>query len=213
MDKVFRFIFYQVFIKLTLFVVLGLNIRHKEKLPRQGPAIIVANHNSHLDTMVLMTILPRHLLSITRPVAAADYFLRNKYFAWFALKVVGILPIRRKRENRHDNPLKPVHESLRKGNILIFFPEGSRGEPERRTNFKGGIAKLSSEHPDIPIVPIVMHGLGKALPKGEGLLVPFFCDVFIGDALYWSGDKNSFMDRLEQSMESLSKEGQFQEWE
>lgn len=213
MNKLLRIIYYRVFIKFIVLVVLGLNIRHKEKLPQQGPAIIVANHNSHLDTMVLMTLLPSHLLPITKPVAAADYFLRNKLFAWFALNIVGILPIRRKRENRDDDPLTPVHESLRNGNVLIFFPEGSRGEPERLTDFKGGIAKLALEHPDIPIVPVLLHGLGKALPKGEALLVPFFCDVFVGDALYWSGDKKDFMCRLEQSMESLTQEGQFSEWE
>lgn len=213
MNGFLRFIFYRVFIKLIVMVVLGLNIRHKEKLPQNGPAIIAANHNSHLDTMILMTLLPTHLLAITKPVAAADYFLRNPLFAWFALKIVGILPIKRKRENRKDDPLAPVHESLNNGNILIFFPEGSRGEPEHLSNFKGGVAKLAQHHPDIPIVPVLLHGLGKALPKGEALLVPFFCDVFVGDALYWAGDKKEFMHHLEQSMESLSSEGQFSAWE
>lgn len=213
MNRFLRFIFYRVFIKLIVMIVLGLNIRHKEKLPQHGPAIIVANHNSHLDTMVLMTLLPTHLLPITKPVAAADYFLRNPLFAWFALKIVGILPIKRKRENRNDDPLAPVHESLNNGNILIFFPEGSRGEPERLTNFKGGVAKLAQEHPDIPVIPVLLHGLGKALPKGEALLVPFFCDVFIGDALYWTGNKKDFMHQVEESMELLSNEGQFSVWE
>jgi len=213
MNGLLRFIFYRVFIRLIVMIVLGLNIRHKEKLPQKGPAIIVANHNSHLDTMVLMTLLPAHLLSITKPVAAADYFLRNPLLAWFALKIVGILPIKRKRENRKDDLLAPIHESLNNGNVLIFFPEGSRGEPEHLTNFKGGVAKLAQEHPEIPVVPILLHGLGKALPKGEALLVPFFCDVFVGDALYWTGDKKDFMQHLEHSMELLSNEGQFSVWE
>lgn len=217
MSNILRFIFYRIFIRLIVMVVLGLNIRHREKLPQNGPAIIVANHNSHLDTMVLMTLLPGHLLPISKPVAAADYFLRNPLFAWFALKIVGILPIKRKRENREDDLLAPVHESLNNGDILIFFPEGSRGEPEHLANFKGGIAKLAQEHPDIPVIPVLLHGLGKALPKGEALLVPFFCDVFVGDALYGSADgsedRKDFMHKLEQSMESLSQEGQFSTWE
>jgi 1-acyl-sn-glycerol-3-phosphate acyltransferase len=213
MEQILRFVFYRIVVKLIVLVVLGLNIRHKEKLPQKGPAIIVANHNSHLDTMVLMTLLPRHLLSITKPVAAADYFLRNKYLAWFALKVVGILPMKRKIEVRGEDPLASVHKSLGDGNILIFFPEGSRGEPERLADFKGGIAKIASHYPDIPIVPVLLHGLGKALPKGEGLLVPFFCDVFIGDALYWTGNKKDFMEHLELSMGLLAQEENFQEWE
>ena len=213
MNKILRYIFYRVFIKLIVLVVLGLNVRHRENFPTKGPAVIVANHNSHLDTMVLMTLLPNNLLPITKPVAAADYFLRNPLIAWFALKIVGILPIKRKSQDRSDDPLAPVNESLNAGNVLIFFPEGSRGEPERLSNFKGGVAKLAQEHPDVPIVPVLLHGLGKALPKGEALLVPFFCDVFIGKSLYWPGSRKEFMGQLEASMQSLEQEGRFSKWE
>jgi len=213
MNNILRFIFYRMFMRLVVLVVLGLNVRHREKLPQKGPAIVVANHNSHLDTMVLMTLLPSHLLPITKPVAAMDYFLRNPLLAWFALNIVGILPIKRKRDNKQDDPLAPCYESLNNGNVLIFFPEGSRGEPEHLSQLKGGIAKLAEELPEVPIIPVLLHGLGKALPKGESLLVPFFCDVFIGDALYWSGDRKGFMETLEHSMQTLAEEGQFSTWE
>jgi len=213
MNNILRFIYYRIFIRLIVLVVLGLNVRHREKLPQEGPAILVANHNSHLDTMVLMTLLPGHLLPITRPVAAADYFLSNPLLAWFALKIVGILPIRRKRESRTDDLLAPCQDALDKGNILIFFPEGSRGDPERLSRFKSGITKLVEAHPDIPVVPVLLHGLGKALPRGEVLLVPFFCDVFIGESLYWSGNKREFMQQLDESMAQLSQEGRFSVWE
>lgn len=213
MNRILRFVFYRVFVRIIVLVVLGLNVRHKDKLPQKGPAIIVANHNSHLDTMVLMTLLPAHLLAVTRPVAAMDYFLRNRLLAWFALNVVGVLPIKRKREKLKDDPLQPCYEAIREGKVLIFFPEGSRGEPEQLADFKGGIAKLAENCPEVPIVPVLLHGLGKSLPKGEALLVPFFCDVFIGDALRWNGDRKEFMHTLENSMHALSEEGRFSVWE
>ena len=213
MYQVLRFVFFRLIVRLVVLVVLGLNVRHGERLPAKGPAVVVANHNSHLDTMVLMTLLPSKLLPIVQPVAAMDYFLRNRLLAWFALRIVGILPIKRKPEEGEENPLMPCFEALSNGRILIFFPEGSRGEPEELSAFKGGIARLSARFPDIPIIPVLLHGLGKSLPKGEALLVPFFCDVFVGETLYWTGDRKTFMRHLKERMEGLAAEGQFSAWE
>jgi len=212
-NKVLRFLFYAVIVRIVVLFVLGLNIRHREKLPIKGPAIIVANHNSHLDTMVLMSLLPLRLLPNIQPVAAMDYFLKNRLLAWFALKIIGILPLKRKPDYRGEDVLSPVYDALENDRILIFFPEGSRGEPEKLSNFKTGLAKIAQHHPDIPVIPVLLHGLGKSLPKGEALLVPFFCDVFIADTMTWTGDRKSFMTQLEQSMEGLAKEGQFSTWE
>jgi 1-acyl-sn-glycerol-3-phosphate acyltransferase len=213
MNSLLRFFFYAVFIRLIVLIVLGLNVRHRERLPKSGPAILVANHNSHLDTMVLMSLFPLRLLPKLRPVAAMDYFLTSRWFSWFALKVVGILPIKRLVQRGDDNPLAPCNEALADGQMLIVFPEGSRGEPEQMQSFKGGIARLAESNPTIPVTPVFLHGLGKALPKGESLLVPFFCDVFVGEPLPWSGDRRSFMRQLDERMKELAAEGHFPSWE
>jgi 1-acyl-sn-glycerol-3-phosphate acyltransferase len=213
MSKLLRYLFYAVIVRTVVLFVLGLNVRHRARLPTKGPAIIVANHNSHLDTMVLISLFPLHQLAQIQPVAAADYFLRNRIIAWFALKIIGILPIARVRAERKDDPLKACYEALAAGKILIFFPEGSRGEPEQLSKFKSGIAHLAEQCSTVPVVPIFMHGLGKALPKGEALLVPFFCDVFVGEALAWEGDRKAYMQSLDARMQALAQEGQFQSWD
>ena len=212
MHRILRFLFFTVIVRVVVLIILGLNVRHREKLPQKGPAILIANHNSHLDTMVLMTLLPARLLAVTQPVAAADYFLRNRFLAWFALRIITILPVRRNRESPDADPLQPCYEALSNNRIIIFFPEGSRGEPEKLSNFKGGIAKLSERFPGVPVIPVLLHGLGKSLPKGEALLVPFFCDVFVGDSIYWNKDRTTFMHKLEQQMERLAAEGNFSAW-
>ncbi|CAH0532458.1 hypothetical protein VST7929_00287 [Vibrio stylophorae] len=212
LNGLLRWIYYRLIIRSIIGLVLGLNIRRRQLIPNQGPVILVANHNSHLDTMVLMTLLSNAQLKRAKPVAAMDYFLKNRLLAWFALKIVGILPISRHREADQD-PLAPCYEALERGDILIFFPEGSRGEPEKRCQFKGGIAKLAARYPDIPVVPIFLHGLGKALPKGDWLLVPFFCDGFIGEPLFGQDDRHAFMDALEQRFYQLEQEGHFQQWD
>ena len=211
-NRLLRYLFYRVLVRLVVLVVLGLNVRHRERLPAKGPAILVANHNSHLDTMVLITLLAPHLLKRVQPVAAADYFLKSRRKAWFALHIVGILPIKRRRDAPDEDLLAPCYQALEAGKVLIFFPEGSRGEPEKLAAFKGGIAKLAARFPEAPVTPVLLHGLGKALPKGEKLLVPFFCDVFVGDPLYGSQDRQAFMQRLEAGMERLSQEGRFPLW-
>jgi 1-acyl-sn-glycerol-3-phosphate acyltransferase len=213
MNSLLRFLFYAVFIRLIVLVILGLNVRHRERLPKAGPAIIVANHNSHLDTMVLMSLFPLSLLAKLHPVAAMDYFLTSRIFSSFALKVVGILPIKRTVARGDDNPLAPCNQALGDGQLLIVFPEGSRGEPEQMQSFKGGIARLAESNPTVPVTPVFLHGLGKALPKGETVLVPFFCDVFVGEPLPWTGDRRSYMRQLDERMRRLAAEGNFPEWD
>ena len=212
-NRFLRFIFYQIVVRLVVLIVLGLNVRHRDRLPKTGPAILVANHNSHLDTLVLITLLSSRLLNRIKPVAAADYFLSSPLKAWFALNIVGILPIKRQKDTPDEDLLAPCYLSLEEGDILVFFPEGSRGKPENLTAFKGGIAKLAKRYPAVPITPVLLHGLGKVLPKGEKLLVPFFCDVFVGEPLYGFKDRKGFMAQLEERMAELSQEGAFPPWE
>jgi 1-acyl-sn-glycerol-3-phosphate acyltransferase len=215
-----RLFFAAVVRPLTL-VVLGLNVRRREMLPSRGPAVVVANHNSHLDTLALMSLFPLAILPRVRPVAAADYFLRNRVLAWFSTKIIGIIPIERHghadgdidRSREPRDPLAPVAEALGRGDIVIVFPEGSRGEPERIGEFKTGVAHLAKRCPDVPFFPVFLHGFGKALPSGEALLVPFFCDIFLGDPIRWCGDKDRFMDDLASRIAALAKEGDFSAWE
>jgi 1-acyl-sn-glycerol-3-phosphate acyltransferase len=213
MVRLLRYLFFLVLVRPLLLVVLGMNVRHRELLPGQGPAVIVANHNSHLDTLALMSLFPLRQLPRLRPVAAMDYFLSNRWLAWFALNIIGIIPLRRTIKASHDDPLAEIEQALKRGDILILFPEGTRGEPERIGRFKTGIAHLAQRLPDVPIVPVYLHGLGMALPKGEALLVPFFCDVFIGQPLYWQGERKAFMEELGKRMAGLAEEGHFSSWE
>ena len=195
-----------------MLVILGLNVRGRGHIPTKGPCIIIANHNSHLDTLVLTTLLPIHLLHRVRPVAAADYFLKNRVIRWFSLNLMGIIPMKRSSIRQRD-PFVEVSKSLSNQEIILLYPEGTRGEPEQRQALKRGIALLAKKHPDVPIIPVFMHGLGKSLPRNESLFVPFIADVFVGQALYWQGDREQFMDQIHSVFAQLASQKQFPDWE
>lgn len=219
MHAILKWLFFAVLVRPVVLVVLGLNVRHRERLPLAGPAIIAANHNSHLDTLVLMSLLPRAALLRTRPVAAADYFLTNRYLAVFTTAVLGILPIDRSAGAATPGGAPPgdilagCEAALRRGDILLIFPEGTRGEPEAPQRLKSGVARLLARVPDARVVPVFTHGLGKTLPRGAWLPVPFTCDVFVGEPLTWAGDRLAFMAALRAALDGLRGEGRFPEWE
>ncbi|MCV0424771.1 MAG: 1-acyl-sn-glycerol-3-phosphate acyltransferase [Roseibium sp.] len=204
---------FYIFVKTAVLFLLGLNVRRKELLPSDGPAIIVANHNSHLDTMVLMALMPLSRLKDIKPVAAADYFFSSPRKAWLSEHVLGIIPVERTGADKTVDPLEGCYEALAQDKVLILFPEGSRGEPEQMTDLKKGISYLAERFPDAPVVPVFTHGLGKALPKGSFLLVPFFCDIFIGEPITWPGNRTQFMNRLKERFSQLSSEKNFASWE
>ncbi|NQV99708.1 MAG: 1-acyl-sn-glycerol-3-phosphate acyltransferase [Rhodospirillales bacterium] len=212
MSRLLRFLFFALIVRPIIYVLLGLNVRNYKRLPNKGPAILVANHNSHLDTLVLMSLIPLSRLSEIHPVAAADYFLRNKLLSWFALEIIGIIPIRR--ASKGGNPLRLVFDAIQNGKILILFPEGTRGQPEKMEDqFKEGIRLIARKFPDMPVYPIFLHGLGKSLPKGEGLFVPFFCDIFIGEPLTYQESGKQMTQQIHSRITALAAEGQFPAWE
>ncbi len=183
MNRIIKILFVLLIVRPVVLIILGLNIHNRNKLPLNGPAIIAANHNSHLDTMVLFSLYPLLQVHKLRPVAAADYFLSNPLLAWFSIHVIGIIPLSRSGRKKPQVLFAECHKAIDNGDILILFPEGTRGKPEEASTLKKGIFHLVKERPATPIIPLVTHGLGRALPKGEALLVPFNCDIAIGDAL------------------------------
>lgn len=212
MTKALRWGFFALIVRPVLLLLIGVNIRNRERLPEDGPAIVVANHNSHLDTLALISMMPLSRLPKLTPVAAVDYFGEGA-FGWFAKHVIGILPIDRSGATPRKRLLDGCKAALDDGAMLILFPEGTRGEPERLAAYKKGVAHLAAARPHVPVVPVFMHGLGKALPRGSLVLVPFNCDVWVGEPFRGDADVDAFMAGMERRMGALAGEGRFPAWE
>ena len=172
---------YLVVMRPFLRVIVGVKLIRKEALKKQKQFIIVSNHNSHIDTMALMSSLSFSQLPNTHPVAAGDYFGGSPIKAFFSTLFTNAILIRRTKDGGTENPIEQMSQALKEGKSLILFPEGSRGEPGKMQEFKKGIGVLLQKHPSIHYLPVYMSGMGKVLPKGEKLLIPFDSYVLFGE--------------------------------
>jgi len=159
-------------------LLFGVGVEGKENLAGLEQFILVANHNSHLDTLFLFQILPPHLVTTTHPVAALDYFSKNRVL--FAVARFLFRPVWITRGDREGDSLEGMRERLRAGRSIILFPEGTRGEPGEMARFRKGIGRLAVEFPGVPIVPAYLAGAEKALPKSSSVPLPVWTRVVVG---------------------------------
>ena len=207
-----RFVFLALFARPLARFMTGADVIGGEHLPKTGPAIIAANHNSHVDTLLLLTMFPVRLLPLLRPAAAADYFLRGPLIGWFSRTLVGIVPVSRA-GGVHEDVLAPARQALMDGDIVIIFPEGTRGPgADELGPLKSGVARLAAAFPDAPVTPVWLEGAGRVLPKGALLPAPMNCTVLVGEPIRWTGEKTLFLDALRDSLEALRKSAPPQRW-
>ncbi len=191
MAKVLKYLFFLLIVKPFIFLVLGVNVRNTQYLPKCGPAVIIANHNSHIDTLLLMSLFNIEMINKIRPVAAADYFCNTKFKAFFFKTLIGIIPIMRTVDRTNIKHLfDGIYEALDNKDIVIIYPEGSRGNDNKITHFKSGIGHIMKNCPEIPVIPMYINGPDKILPKFDNLIVPFISDVYIGEPVYYDTNKS-----------------------
>jgi len=163
-------------------LLVGAYARWVGSAPGSAQRIYFANHTSHIDTLAIWSALPPALRRRTRPIAARDYWgtgLRK----YIATRGFGAVLIDRTRENPQSDPLEPLRVSLREGDSLIIFPEGTRGTSATPAAFRSGLFRLAGEFPTVELVPVYLDNLHRSLPKGALLPVPVVCTVRFGAAL------------------------------
>lgn len=186
------------------FMKLWVGVRYvgRDRLPPEDPILVIANHNSHLDAVALTNAFPLSRLPRVRPVAAQDYFDRG-FKAWFAARIMNVLPILRKGFTDENHPLKLMGDALDAGTTLILFPEGSRGEPEVMQPFKSGVARLLETRPTLRVVPCFVRGLGRALPRGDPIPMPINVEIVIGEPRSYSGSVEEILAKIETDVRAL----------
>ena len=149
-----------------------------EPVPRQR--VYYANHTSNGDMPMIWAVLPPALRRTVRPVAAADYWLKNPIRAFVGPEVFNCVLVDRRPEV-NDKPMDKILEALDEGSSLIIFPEGNRNMTEDPLlPFKAGLYNMGLARPDVDLVPTWVANLNTIMPKGEIIPLPLICTVTFG---------------------------------
>ncbi len=139
-----------------------LSYHGREHLPARPPFVVVANHQSHLDALVIGAGIPLRFRDQLFPLAAGDVFFETLPLAAFSAIAMNALPVWRKKGGRHG--LKALRERvLQDEGLFILFPEGTRSRTGELGAFRPGIGMLVAET-DVPIVPCWIEGTFRAFP-------------------------------------------------
>jgi 1-acyl-sn-glycerol-3-phosphate acyltransferase len=143
-------------------------LRIEGRWPGEGPYVVVANHQSILDILMLSR-LPREMKWV-----AKDELFRIPWVGWM-LRMSGDIPIRRGDAESGGEALARAKEYLARGMNVIMFPEGTRSAKGTLLPFKSGAFRLAIEA-GVPVLPIAVHGTAEGMPKGGPWVRP--CRAF-----------------------------------
>jgi 1-acyl-sn-glycerol-3-phosphate acyltransferase len=190
----------------TAKLVSGASVRWIDCQPDTCQRVYFANHTSHLDALVVWSALPHEIRSLTRPVAAKDYWNKGirKYLA---TRVFNALLIDRKDIKVHQSPVDLMIREIGDQKSLIVFPEGGRSEDGSIGEFKSGLYYLSKKRPDLELVPVHIDNLNRVLPRGEFLPVPLLSCISFGPPMWLeSGEpKSDFLHRAREAVRRLKE--------
>jgi 1-acyl-sn-glycerol-3-phosphate acyltransferase len=145
-------------------VVYRLKVRGDEHLPTDGAAILVCNHVSFVDAVILGVCSPRPMVFLM------DHrIFKTPGIGWF-FRAVKAIPIAPQKEDpqAYEQAFERARQVLRDGDLLCLFPEGAITKDGRMQPFKAGIMKILASDP-VPVIPAALHNLwGSSFSRIEG---------------------------------------------
>ncbi len=175
-----------------------------ENIPLEGPVIIAPNHRSSLDVLVIATTLPR-------PIKALGKIERFKYpiFGRFA-RYLGGIPV--KRENIDLSAVKDGLEAIRKGEVLLIFPEGTRLRRDKGdAKIKRGIGYFAAKT-KAPVIPTAIIGADniwppeKKLPRLSGKIKVIYSKPLIYDGEHNRSKEEEFTNKVMEIINQILRE-------
>jgi long-chain acyl-CoA synthetase len=183
----------------------------------QGPVIFAANHQSHMDTPVIMAALPRSWRYKVAPAMAKEFFephfhperhsarqiLPNRLGYYLAALVFNAFPLPKREAGARDT-LRYIGELVSHGFSILIFPEGERTEHGEIKQFRPGVGMMASRL-DVPVVPVRLEGLDWVLHRDWHMARPGRVSVTFGEPLALKGqDYVALAKRVEEAVKRLS---------
>jgi 1-acyl-sn-glycerol-3-phosphate acyltransferase len=141
----------------------------RKNIPREGPILFIANHESFIDPLLVGLASPRHVWFLARKTAF------NGILKWF-LPSVNTIPV--DQEGVAKSGLQSMVALLKAGKPVVVFPEGERSWNGTMKAFKPGILLLIRKTWPT-IIPVGVAGAHEALPRGQKIPIPTPSPLFL----------------------------------
>lgn len=152
-------------------LLFDLKVYGMHHVPSRGGVLVVSNHQSYLDPVLVAVQLRRPMSYLGK-----SELFRNRFLAWL-IRSLNAFPVR---QGAGDvGAVKEMIHRLKAGHLLNLYPEGSRTEDGELLPIQAGVA-LVLRRADVPIVPCVIDGSYDAWPRGEELPRPHPIRVLYG---------------------------------
>jgi len=174
-----------------------LKVTGSENIPKNSPFIIVANHSSLLDPVILGISLRPKIIFV-----AAAYLFKISWLGYL-LRKANSIPVQGKNDIKS---IKQALKILQQGGVLGIFPEGGVDRQKNNLPVKAGAAYLATKV-GVPIVPIVIKGANIILPRGAKFIRSLNkIEVKIKKPIACSKQNNKDKEIIKKVVESYMKE-------
>jgi 1-acyl-sn-glycerol-3-phosphate acyltransferase len=204
-NRVYRF--FRALARLGFPVYFRLRVRGLDKIPAHGPALLVINHQSFLDSLFVGTPLPRTICYLAR-----DSLFRVPVVGWI-LRHTYVMAVNR--ESASSSSLRLAADRLKHGFLVGIFPEGTRSIDGQIGPLKPGFIALIRRG-NVPIIPVGVAGTRAAWPRDSKIVRPKPCRVVYGDPistevlarLVVKGNEEALLDEVRRRMIACQQEAQ-----
>ena len=183
-------------VRTYLRVIHRFSVTGRENLPPSPPYVVVANHTSHLDALLLGGSLPATHRARAFPIAAGDTFFQTRTASALSAVLLNALPMWRRSCGSH--ALAGLRDRLTNEScVFLLFPEGTRARDGHMAPFRAGLGRLVAST-RIPVVPCRIDGAFEAWPPSRRRPRAGKIRVAIGPPLVFDGlpDARAGWDRV-----------------